>query len=73
MLPRDAPWRLARGGWLRGPSETVYDGGVEYLPRVGALGAVPGTSRLVRVRFTEPVHRDETMTVGMRWEATGRS
>ena len=44
---------LARGGGLRALSETVYNDGVEYLLRVGPLGAVPGASRLVRVRFTE--------------------
>lgn len=62
---------LARGGWLRAVSETVYDDGVEYLLRVGPLGAVRGASRLVRVRFTEPVCREGTMSVGLRWEATG--
>ena len=62
---------LAHGGWLRTFSETVYDGGVEYLLRVSPLGRVPGASRLVRVRFAQPVYRDGTMTVGMRWEATG--
>jgi len=62
---------LAHGGWLRGLSENVYQGGVEYLLRVGPLGAVPGTSRLVRVRFAEPVPRPGMMTIGLRWEATG--
>jgi hypothetical protein len=61
---------LAHGGWLRGLSENVYQDGVEYL-RVGPLGAVPGTSRLVRVRFAEPVLRPAMMTVGLRWEVTG--
>jgi hypothetical protein len=62
---------LAHGGWLRTFSQTVFDGGVAYLLRVGPLGGVPGASRLVRVRFAQPVYRDGTMTVGMRWEATG--
>jgi hypothetical protein len=39
--------------------------------RVGPADAVPGTSRLVRVRFTEPSRHDGTMTVGLRWEAVG--
>jgi hypothetical protein len=64
---------LAHGGWLRGLSENVYQDGVEYLLRVGPLGAVPGTSRLVRVRFAEPVRRPGMMTVGLRWEAIGVS
>jgi hypothetical protein len=63
--------RLAHGGWLHGLSENVYQGGVEYLLRVGPLGAVPGTSRLVRVRFAQPVLRPGMMTLGLRWEATG--
>jgi hypothetical protein len=62
---------LAHGGWLRGLSESVYQDGVECLLRVGPLGAVPGTSRLVRVRFAEPVLRPGMMTIGLRWEATG--
>lgn len=63
--------RLGSGGWLRGRSEAVYDGGVAYLLRVGPLGTVPGASKLVRVRLAEPVRRDATITVVLRWEAAG--
>jgi hypothetical protein len=62
---------LTRGSSLRGLSENVYAGGVEYLMRVGPLGAVPGASRLVRVRFAEPLYRYGMMTVSLRWEASG--
>jgi hypothetical protein len=62
---------LARGRLLDGLSERVYQGGVEYLLRVGPAGAMPGASRLVRVQFAEPVYRDQAMTVALRWEATG--
>jgi len=62
---------LVRRVWLRALSETVHDGGTEYLLRVGPLGTVPGVSRLVRIRFTEPIRHDRTMSVGLRWEATG--
>jgi hypothetical protein len=62
---------LADGGWLREVSENVYQGGVEYLMRVGPVGAVPGASRLVRVRFAEPAYRRGEATAGLRWEATG--
>jgi hypothetical protein len=62
---------LARGRLLDGVSERVYRGGVEYLLRVGPAGAVPGVSRLVRVRFAEPVRRDDVMSLALRWEATG--
>jgi hypothetical protein len=61
------------GSFLSKVSGSVYQGGMEYLLRVGPLGPVPGTSRLVRVRFTEPARRDGTMTVGLRWEAAGVS
>lgn len=66
--------RLARvpaSGWPGTLSQAVYTGGVEYLMRVGPSGAVPAASRLVRVRFTQPTYRDGTMTLGLRWEATG--
>jgi hypothetical protein len=63
--------RLGCGGWLHGRSEAIYGGGVEYLLRVGPLGAVPGASKLVRVRLAEPVCRDGAISVGMRWEAAG--
>jgi hypothetical protein len=63
--------RLIRGDRMLGLSEHVYQGGVDYLLRVGPIGAVPGASRLVRVRFAEPVLRPGMMTVGLRWEATG--
>lgn len=70
----DAAARLAklpRGDTLRGLSAAVYAGGVEYLLRVGPLGMLPGASRLVRVRFGDPVRHQGTMTVALRWEATG--
>jgi hypothetical protein len=63
--------RLIRGDRLLGLSANVYQGGVDYLVRVGPLGSVPRASRLVRVRFAEPVLRPGMMTVGLRWEATG--
>jgi hypothetical protein len=63
--------RVARGYFLHEVSGSVYQGGVEYLLRVGPLGAIPGASRLVRVRFTDPARRAGTMTVGLRWEAAG--
>jgi len=62
---------IAGGGWLRDVSQELYQGGVEYLMRVGPAGAVLGASRVVRVRFTEPTYRDGESTVGLRWEAAG--
>ena len=62
---------LAQGGWLNGASEAAYQGGMDYLARVGPFGDLPGASRLVRVQFVDPVYRDGAMTLGVRWEATG--
>lgn len=62
---------LARGRLLDAVSERVYQGGVEYLVRIGPAGLVPGASRLVQVRFAEPVYRDGRMGLALRWEATG--
>jgi hypothetical protein len=35
------------------------------------VGPLPGLSKLVAVRHLEPAQQDTTMTVGLRWEATG--
>jgi hypothetical protein len=59
---------LGHGGWLRGPSERAYAQGLIGLaPFSAALGA----SRLVRVQLLEPVPRDDTVVLPLRWEATG--
>lgn len=62
---------LARGRLLDGVSERVYRGGVEHLLRVGPAGAVPGASRLVRVRFAGPVRHVGEASLALRWEAAG--
>lgn len=62
---------LVRGGALRGPSQAAYEWGLEGMIRVGPFGEVRGASKLVQVRFLDPVYRGEVMTVGLRWEATG--
>src|ERR1700761_2295597 len=54
-------------------AEAAYEGGLEQLRGVGPLDGTPETSKLVRALFLEPVWRDGAVTVGMRWEATGRS
>jgi hypothetical protein len=63
--------QLAQGRLLDNVSRRVYDGGVEYLLRVGPAGTVPGVSRLVRVMFAEPARHDGVVSVALRWEATG--
>jgi hypothetical protein len=62
---------LVRSDALSGPSRLVYEDGLVQLIRVGPLGGTPWLSKLVRVRFLDPVYRQDTMTVGLRWEATG--
>jgi hypothetical protein len=63
--------QLFDGGSLRGLSDAAYDGGLETLLRVGPFGERSWLSRLVRVRTLPPVRRDETVTMALRWEATG--
>jgi hypothetical protein len=62
---------LGHGGWLRGPSERAYAQGLDGLIRVGPFSAALGASRLVRVQLLEPVPRDDTVVLPLRWEATG--
>lgn len=62
---------LVRGGRLADASQVAYQGGIDQLVRVGPFGDMPGASRLVRVRFVDPVYGDDAMTVGVRWEAAG--
>lgn len=76
-LPVDASLReaqarfanLLHGAWLAEASATAYDGAVTGLLRVGPAGFA--AAKLVRVSLLDPVYRDEVMTVGLRWEATG--
>ncbi len=62
---------LADRGGLSQVSRSAYDCGLRALIRVGPLGDLPGASKLVDVRFLEPVDRGGVTTVGLRWEATG--
>jgi hypothetical protein len=62
---------LGNGRWLRGPSVKAYADGLDGLIRVGPFGSVLGASKLVRVQLLEPVPRDDTVVLPLRWEATG--
>jgi len=62
---------LCNAGWLSGPSEQAYAEGLAGLIRVGPFGAVLGASKLVRVQLLEPVPRDDTVVIPLRWEASG--
>jgi hypothetical protein len=56
---------------LHAPSEAAYEGGLAAVLRVGPYGGRRGLSKLVRVRLLEPARRGVTLTIGVRWEATG--
>ena len=62
---------LGNGEGLRGPSERAYAAGLDGLIRVGPFGPLLGASKLVRVQMLEPVPREDTMVLPLRWEATG--
>ena len=62
---------LINHGVLRSTSQEAYEGGLSAVVRVGPFGPVPGLSRLVRVLVDEPVQRGATVTMPIRWEATG--
>ena len=63
--------RLTHGGWLSDASGDAYAEGLAGLVRVGPFGETPVASKLVRVLMLEPVERDGSLTVSLRWEATG--
>jgi hypothetical protein len=62
---------LTRGGWLSAASDDAYAEGLTGLIRVGPFGDLFGASKLVRVLLLEPVERDGTVLLTLRWEATG--
>lgn len=62
---------LTHGAWLNTASGEAYAEGRVALIRVGPFGNLPGTSKLVRVRFAEPAPHDHIAVVPLHWEATG--
>jgi hypothetical protein len=60
---------LLHGNWLAKASEAAYGETVTGLLRVGPAGNV--AAKLVQVSFLDPIYRDDTMSVGLRWEAAG--
>ena len=61
---------LIGGGSLVQASHAAWGEGIA---RVGPIGPVPGMSKLVRVRFREPVQHGASLVLTLRWEATGPS
>ena len=68
---RDQFLLLTHGNRLEGMSQDAYADGLAGQIRVGPLGGVPGISKLVRVSLLDPVRRDDSVLVPLRWEATG--
>ena len=62
---------LTHGGWLSDASDDAYAEGLAGQVRVGPFGPMPGTSKLVRVLLLEPMERENSLTLSLRWEATG--
>jgi hypothetical protein len=63
--------RLTHGGWLSDACGDAYADGLAGLVRVGPLGDMIGASKLVEVLLLEPVEREASLTLSLRWEATG--
>jgi hypothetical protein len=63
--------RLTHGGWLSDASGGAYAEGLTGLVRVGPFGPTLGASKLVRVLLLEPVEREGSLTLSLRWEVTG--
>ena len=62
---------LARSGRLRRASDDAYRDLDIGLARVGPLGATPGLSRLVAVRFSDLAASPDRAIWAIRWEVTG--
>src|SRR5260370_41258410 len=58
-------------GWFLSASNDAYSEGITGLTRVGPLGAAPGISRLVEVRFRSLSPRDDRVGLALRWEVRG--
>jgi hypothetical protein len=64
--------RLAKlDGWFLTAADDAYREGTAGLVRVGPLGAAPGISRLVEVRFRSLAAQDHRVGLALRWEVRG--
>jgi hypothetical protein len=70
-VARDQFRRLTQASGLDGMSQDAYADGLAGQIRVGPLGSLPGMSKVVQVSLLDPVLRDDSVLVPMRWEATG--
>lgn len=64
--------RLAKlDGWFLTAADDAYREGIAALVRVGPLGAAPGISRLVEVRFRSLAAQDHRAGLALRWDVRG--
>jgi hypothetical protein len=68
---RDQFLLLTHRNRLEAMSRDAYADGLAGQIRVGPFGGVPGVSKLVQVSLLDPVRRDDSVLVPMRWEAAG--
>jgi len=61
---------LVTHGWLTTASAASYRDGIGHLLWTGTPDDPPDLPRLAQTHFLEPVHREDSTTMGMRWEAT---
>jgi hypothetical protein len=61
---------LVTRGWLTTASAASYQDGIGHLLWTGTPDDPPGLPQLAQTHFLEPVHREDSTTMGMRWEAT---
>jgi hypothetical protein len=52
-------------------SHAAFASGQETLAQIGPFGPVAGLSKLVRINFLQPREEDNSLSVPLRWEATG--
>jgi hypothetical protein len=62
---------LTRRGGLSSASKAAHADELSAVIRVGPFGDAAAASKLVRVRYLDPVCRGDVMTLALRWEATG--
>jgi hypothetical protein len=61
---------LVTRGWLTTASAASYQDGLSHLLWTETSDDPPDLPRVAQAHFLEPIHREDSTTMGMRWEAT---
>jgi hypothetical protein len=61
---------LVKRGWLTTASAASYRDGIGYMLWTETPDDPPGLPQLAQTHFLEPIHREDSTMMGMRWEAT---